>query len=168
MKVFAPPLLRRFGFRRVLLANGVISAVFIAVPAGFTATTPIAMILALILAGGFFRSLQFTSSSALTFADVERGMMSAATTITGVAQQVSLSLGVSVGVGAMAIELTLQVTGAPLGAEAFGPAFMVVGIVSLISIVPLVYLAPDAGHELSGPRRDSEDQADKTRTGSSG
>jgi EmrB/QacA subfamily drug resistance transporter len=151
MKVFAPPLLARFGFRRVLLTNCVLSAVFIAVPAVFTATTPIAFMLALILVGGFFRSLQFTSMSALTFADVQQKMMSGASTITGVAQQLSLSLGVSV--GAMAVETTLHVTGAPLGAETFGPAFIVVGLVSLISIVPLVFLAADAGDEVSGRRR---------------
>jgi EmrB/QacA subfamily drug resistance transporter len=149
MKAFAPPLLRRFGFRRVLLVNGVISAVFIAVPAGFTATTPVAVMLALLLVGGFFRSLQFTSASAsaLTFADVPTPMMSGATTISGVAQQLSLSLGVSI--GAMAVELTMQLTGAPLD-QAFGPAFIAVGIVSLISIVPLALLSADAGDELSG------------------
>ena len=121
------------------------------VPAGFTATTPIAFMLALILVGGFFRSLQFTSMSALTFADVQQKMMSGASTITGVAQQLSLSLGVSV--GAMAVETTLHVTGAPLGAETFAPAFIIVGLVSLISIVPLVFLAADAGDEVSRRRR---------------
>jgi EmrB/QacA subfamily drug resistance transporter len=166
MKAFAPPLLWRFGFRRVLLINCVLAAVFIAVPAGFTATTPIAMMLALILAGGFFRSLQFTSISALTFADVPHNMMSGATTISGVAQQLSLSLGVSA--GAMAVEATLHVTGQPLGAEAFGPAFIVVGLIALASIVPLMYLAPDAGDELSGRRPAAEDPTAAARTGSSG
>jgi len=165
MKAFAPPLLYRFGFRRVLLINCVLAAVSIAVPAIFTGTTPITMMLALILAGGFFRSLQFTSISALTFADVPHGMMSGATTISGVAQQLSLSLGVSV--GAMAIEATLHVTGQPLGAEAFGPAFIAVGVIALASIVPLIYLHPDAGDELSGRRGAKEPEA-TARTGSCG
>jgi hypothetical protein len=110
--------------------------------------------LALILAGGFFRSLQFISIGALTFADVPHRMMSGATTISGVAQQLSLSLGVSV--GAMAIEATLHVTGQPLGAAAFGPAFVAVGVIALASIVPLIYLEADAGHELSGRRRTAD------------
>jgi len=166
MKVFAPPLLRRFGFRNVLLANCAISAVFVAVPAGFTATTPIAIMVALVLAGGFFRSLQFTSVSALTFADVPRDHMSGATTITGVAQQLSLSLGVSA--GAIAVESTLRITGMPLGAEAFWPAFLAVGVASLASIVPLIYLSPTAGDELSGRQgRHAEKDQSAAKTGSS-
>jgi EmrB/QacA subfamily drug resistance transporter len=151
MKALAPPLLARFGFRRVLLTNCILAAVFIAVPAGFTAMTPIFLMLPLILVGGFFRSLQFTSMGALTFADVPQNMMSGASTITGVAQQLSLSLGVSI--GAIAVETTMQVTGWPLGADAFAPAFVVVGLVSLVSLVPLIFLASDAGDELSGRAR---------------
>ena len=51
----------------------------------------------LLLIGGFFRSLQFTSVNALAFADVPHEKMSRATTLTSVAQQLSLSIGISVG-----------------------------------------------------------------------
>lgn len=150
MKAFAPPLLRRFGFRRILVANCLASALLIAAPALFTPATPIAIMFALILSGGFFRSLQFTSVSALTFADVPREMMSQATTMSGVSQQLALSLGVSI--GAMAVEVTMRVTGMPLGAAAFWPAFIVVAAVTLSSVIPLTRLTPDAGSELSGRR----------------
>jgi hypothetical protein len=56
----------------------------------------------------------------------------------------------------MAIEATLHVTGQPLGAAAFGPAFVAVGLIALVSIVPLIYLERDAGDELSGRRRPAE------------
>ena len=36
MKFVAPPILRRFGFRSVLLVNTVITAAFVALPAVFT------------------------------------------------------------------------------------------------------------------------------------
>ena len=92
MKFAAPPMLRRFGFRNVLVVNALIAAVFVALPAAFTPATPIWLITVLLLVGGFFRSLQFTSINALNFADVPPARMSRATTLTSVAQQLSLSL----------------------------------------------------------------------------
>ena len=77
---------------------------FVALPAAFTPATPIPLITALLLVGGFFRSLQFTSINALSYADVPPERMSRATTLTSVAQQLSLSVGISV--GAIALELT--------------------------------------------------------------
>ena len=61
MKWATATILRRFGFRTILVINALISAAFLAVCAAFTQTTPVAAMLALLLVGGFFRSLQFTS-----------------------------------------------------------------------------------------------------------
>ena len=72
MKFAAPPILRRFGFRNVLVVNALIAGAFVALPAAFTPATPILLITVLLLVGGFFRSLQFTSVNALAFADVPR------------------------------------------------------------------------------------------------
>ena len=102
MKFAAPPILRRFGFRNVLVVNALIAGAFVALPAAFTPATPILLITVLLLVGGFFRSLQFTSVNALHFADVPRERMSRATTLTSVAQQLSLSVGISI--GAIALE----------------------------------------------------------------
>jgi EmrB/QacA subfamily drug resistance transporter len=150
MKLLAPPLLRRYGFRNILLVNSCIGATFVAVPALFTPTTPVAVMFGLILAGGFFRSLQFTSVSALSYADVPQEKMSRATTMTSVLQQLSLSLGVSL--GAMAVEFTIHVTGKPLGAEVFWPAFLGVAVIAMTAVLPLLRLSPNAGDEMSGRR----------------
>jgi MFS family permease len=150
MKLLAPPLLRRYGFRQILLVNSCLGAIFIAVPALFTPATPVALMFALILAGGFFRSLQFTSVSALSFADVPQEKMSRATTMTSVLQQLSLSLGVSI--GAMVVEFTIHTRGTELSADVFWPAFTIVSVLAMLSVIPLSRLDPDAGHELSGRR----------------
>ena len=60
-------------------------------------TTPVTLMVGLLLVGGFFRSLQFTAINALSFADVTRAEMSQATTMTSVAQQIAVSLGITVG-----------------------------------------------------------------------
>ncbi len=125
MKFAAPPILRHFGFRSVLTWNTVIAGSFVALPAAFTPTTPIALIIALLLVGGFFRSLQFTSINALSYADVPPERMSRATTLASVAQQLSLSVGISV--GAITLELATRSTGGAIEASSFRPAFILIG-----------------------------------------
>jgi EmrB/QacA subfamily drug resistance transporter len=151
MKFAAPPILRRFGFRRVLISNTFIAGFFISLPAVFTAATPVALMTGLLLVGGFFRSLQFTSVNSLAYADIPAARMSRATTLTSVAQQLSLSL--SITVGATVLELSTYVSGTQLVAETFWPAFITIGIIAFLAIIPLWRLPPDAGDEVSGRGR---------------
>jgi hypothetical protein len=72
----------------------VIGAGSIATCAAFTPRTPAVVILLVLLAGGFFRSLQFTSVNVLAYVEVERERLSHATSFAGTAQQLSLSMGV--------------------------------------------------------------------------
>jgi hypothetical protein len=104
----------------------------------------------LLLIGGFFRSLQFTSVNALSFADVPPQRMSRATTLTSVAQQLSLSLGISV--GAVTLEITTTLSGGKITAADFWPAFTLVGFFSALSAVAFMLLPSDAGDEMSGRR----------------
>ena len=71
MKTTAAPIIRRFGFKRVLVTNAVVSSLFLAAIALFTAGTPHAIVLAVLLVGGFFKSLEFTSINAIAYADIE-------------------------------------------------------------------------------------------------
>src|SRR6201999_3314240 len=98
MKTTAPPILRRFGFRSVLMVNGVICAATFMVYAFFKIDTPHWLIMIGLAAGGFFRSLQFTSLNGMAYADLEQGQMSRGTTTASMAQQFTQS--VSIGVAA--------------------------------------------------------------------
>jgi hypothetical protein len=86
----------------------------------------------------------------LSFADVPPGKMSRATTLTSVAQQLSLSVGISI--GAITLETTQRLNGGVIDASSFSPAFLVVGLLTLASVVPFMRLAPNAGDEMSGRR----------------
>ncbi|MCP4385626.1 MAG: multidrug efflux MFS transporter, partial [Hyphomicrobiales bacterium] len=102
----------------------------------------------------FSRSLQFTSVSALAFADVGREQMSRASALTSVAQQLALSIGISV--GATVVQLASTATGT-ITAASFGPAFIVVGGLAAASVFPFTRLARDAGHEMSRHKRYAPD-----------
>ena len=71
VKPLARAFLRRFGFRRLLIVNGVLASAVLLASALFTPATPHLLIIAVLLFGGFLRSLQFTSLSAITYAEVE-------------------------------------------------------------------------------------------------
>jgi MFS family permease len=149
MKFTATPILRRFGFRNVLIANGVISAAFIGSYALFTPSTSHWLILIVLLAGGFFRSLEFTSLNTIAYAEITQPQMSRATTIMSVDRQFSTSLGV--GLGALLLHLTMEARGGEtLIASDFAPAFLCVGLLALVSIFLYLPLPADAGDEVSG------------------
>jgi EmrB/QacA subfamily drug resistance transporter len=149
MKTTAQPILKHFGFRRVLVWNTLIASGFLVANAFFTATTPHWAIMAALLVGGFFRSLQFTALNAICYADVPPESMSNATSFAAVGQQLSLSTGVAIGAAALEAARALHV-GRELRAEDFGPAFYAVALISALSLLVFLRLAPDAGDELTG------------------
>lgn len=102
MKFAAQPLLRRFGFRGVLIGNALVSAMLGLAPALFTPMTPTLIILMLLLMGGLSRSLQFTALNAIAYADVPKERLSSATSFAAVLQQLSGSLGITL--AAMGLE----------------------------------------------------------------
>ena len=158
MKLVAKPILRRFGFRRVLLSNAVLSAVSLGAIAMFRPDTSHAVILAVLLIGGFFRSLQFTSINTLGYADIEPQRMSRATSFASMGQQLSLSAGVAT--GAILLHLTLAERGGDsLQASDFVPAFLAVAVCAALSALVYLNLPGNAGAEVSGHSRGSTAQA---------
>jgi EmrB/QacA subfamily drug resistance transporter len=148
MKAAIAATLRRFGFRNVLTANALISSAFLAACAMFTPGTPIALMIAILLVGGFFRSLEFTSINTIAYAEIEPGLMGRATALASVAQQLSLSMGVAI--GALAVDLTVQFKQQPtITAADFPPAFILVALISALAAIPFWRLPPDAGAELA-------------------
>ena len=148
MKTTAQPILRRFGFRRVLIVNAVLSSLFLVSYGLFTAHTPWGLMFVLLLGGGFFRSLEFTSINAIAYADIEQEAMSRATSFASVMQQLSLTTGIAV--GAFAIEASRLAHGDPtLRAEDFSAAFMLVAVVSATAALAFARLSPSAAEGLT-------------------
>jgi EmrB/QacA subfamily drug resistance transporter len=149
MKTVAPPILRRFGFRTVLLANGVVTALTFAVYALFTPATPHWRIMAILVVGSFFRSLQFTALGSLTYADIDQVQMTPASTTSAICQQMVQSLGV--GLAASLLHFIQLARGEDrLTWQAVSPAFVIVGVVSLISMLWFARMPHNAGDEMNG------------------
>jgi EmrB/QacA subfamily drug resistance transporter len=150
MKVTVRPIIRAFGFRAVLVGNAAVSAAFLIGYSLFRPTTPHAVIFLALLAGGFFRSLQMTSINSLSYADVPPALLSRATSLTSMCQQLSQSFGV--GTGALVLYLLLAAHGgkAGLGPADFSLALLAVGAIALLSVPFFLRMAADAGAEVSG------------------
>jgi EmrB/QacA subfamily drug resistance transporter len=150
-KTFAKRLLERWGFRRVLTVNAVIGAAFIAANGFFTIATPTWLIMTVLFLGGCFRSIQFTSLNAISYADVSQRAMSHATSLSSAIQQLALSLGIAL--GAFALETSAIVRGGSgLAAADFAPAFLIVAAIAAVSSFIFARLRPEAGAEMSGHR----------------
>jgi EmrB/QacA subfamily drug resistance transporter len=156
MKMAAAPILRRWGFRQVLLINSVLSGLQMAAIGAFTAATPAAVIVSVLLIGGFFRSLQFTSLNTLTYADIPHDRMPRATALSSVVGQLSLSAGVAV--AAFFLDLSRGLEGrSGLAAIDFSRALLAVGLISSLAVLWLWRLSADAGAAVSGHRVQPDD-----------
>lgn len=84
MKALASSVLRRYGFRTVLMFNAVLAGIAIASYGLFTSHTPYLVMLAVVLLGGFFPSLQFTCLNSIAYADISNRDAGRATSLASV------------------------------------------------------------------------------------
>src|ERR1043165_5065847 len=164
MKTFAARIIRRFGFRRILIVNSLIASALTAACGLFTPQTPFPAMIAVLLVGGFFRSLQFTATNVIAYADVDARRMSRATPLVSVAQQLSIAAGVAV--GALAVEVAVQFKGTGvITADDFQPGFFLIGAISATSALFFWWLPPDAGASMSNRQPIAAPDASDQRVG---
>ena len=154
MKFVATPIVRHFGFRRVLTVNAVLAGAFVAASAAFTPTTPVWLMIAVLLVGGFFRSLQFTGVNTLTYADIPPAKMSRASSFAAMAQQ----LGISLGVAAVTLNVSMTLRGAEtLAIRDVVAGFIVIGLMCAASVFSFRRLEPLAGAHLNGAKQSDDE-----------
>lgn len=151
MKVAAIPILRRWGFRTVLVGNGILSAGGVLICAFFTKGSPFALIFVGLLIGGFFRSLQYTALNSIAFADVSGPRMSAATSFSSMMQQISNGMGVAF--AAVVLNLVLVLHGGSRTDIPVGDIRITIILMAIVTVASCFYfiqLKPDAAAEVSG------------------
>jgi len=137
-----------FGFPRVLTASAFLGGGLIAAQGSFTTETSTVLMMAILLIGGVGRSVFFTGSNALGYADVSDEEASQATAIVAVAQQLSIAFGVALAGGIL--ELSSIFHGGELSLVDFHIAFYVVGGLSAVAGVIYLLLPADAASDVSG------------------
>ncbi|HXT82350.1 MAG TPA: MFS transporter [Acetobacteraceae bacterium] len=151
MRLCAPYFLRLLGFRNVLMWIGLLATLLLALTAAFRPGWPLALIYVVLIANGFFQSLQFMAYNTIAYADVRRTEMSAATSFYTTFQQMSLTLGIAISAAALAGSVSL--TGhAHAMLPDFSAAFLFVSAISIFAPLLASRLDKAAGAELSGHR----------------
>ncbi len=144
MKFVAIPILKRFGFRRVLTINAVITGLFIMACALFTLETPVWVMTMILLFGGFFRSLEFTSVNTLSFSNIKPEQMSQASSFSATAQQVGISIGM--GIATLSIDVSMRLNGSvSASVQDIKWGFIVIGAASILSALWFRRLEKSAG-----------------------
>ncbi len=147
----ATTMMRLWGFRTILVSSAVVISLLTAAPGLFRASTPVWLMFGLLALGGFFRATQFTSSNALSFVELEQTSVTAASTLSAVVLQLSISLGITV--GSLALQLARVGSGGHISAAQFTLPFCVVGAMSMLAVPIYVGLNRDVGSDITGHRR---------------
>ena len=146
VRTMSGPLLRQFGFRRLLVGTSFLGAAVTAGCALLRADTPVWLIVMLVLLSGCVRSVQYLGLNAVSYADMPGPLLSRGTSFAGVAQQVARGFGVAVGAALLAmIAGPTKVT-----VDDFRLAFVLIGMIPLIAAFGFLRLTPDDGAAVSG------------------
>ena len=153
MKMFVIQALRRFGFRRLLIVNGVITAGSMALCSLLSPATAPLLIIAILFFHGASRSMEFTCMTTLAYTEIPPSRMSRANGFLSAVMQLSMGLGVAIGA------ITLRMVAHARGHSAAKPelhdfqlAMLCMAVLALGPVFDSLGLPPDAGAMTSGHR----------------
>ncbi|HYZ61831.1 MAG TPA: MFS transporter [Acetobacteraceae bacterium] len=153
MKIVTTRTLRRYGFRRVLLLNGALTALTILGCAALTPSTPYAVIAIVLFATGLTRSMQFSALNSLAFADVSREQTSGTNTLANVVQQLTLGFGIAAAAASVHLAALLhREAGTGPTLMDFRAALVAAAVMTAVSTLDALALSRDAGSLVSGHR----------------
>ncbi len=140
-------LINRFGFRTILVTASAGVAATVVAAGSVSATTPLALIVAIVLLNGVARSVGFTAYTTLGFSEVTGGDMAHANGLSATTQQLAAALGVAMATVALRI-------GGPIGrlfsrhpaqTTSYTVAFAVLALFALAALAGATRLGPDVG-----------------------
>ena len=140
------PLLRWFGFGKVLIGTALFGAAILAGFALLEPDTPRWWIGTLVFVFGLTRATQFMTSSMLSYADTSDARLSQATSLFSVFQQLTVSVGVSVSAMLLGIVSPDNQTLTP---ASFHLAFLLTAVLPLLAVPGFLRLRPEDGAQVS-------------------
>lgn len=146
VRAFLPLLLRRFGFRRLLVTNTPVLAAVVAAFALFQPSTALCIMAFTIVVFGMLRSFQWGSTGNLAYAEVPHEKLARFSALYYVLWQLAVALSV----GSASALLTLLSKRQPVGVGTFQAAFLVEALVTLCGLLAYSGLRASDGQAVSG------------------
>ncbi|MFJ4384884.1 MFS transporter [Pseudomonas sp. NPDC089408] len=148
MKPFTTGLLRRHGFRRVLVVNGLVGVGCILACLGLQQDMPWYWMALVLFVGGLSRSMQFTTYNAVGFAEVPKPQMGEASTLFSMFFQLAMALGVAVAALLLRVSMALHGGEQAMTISDFHWALIGVALVACIGLLDAVRLPGNAGAQV--------------------
>ena len=149
IKPATSPLIRRLGFRAVLVVSIAAGGLVFGLVATLSAASPLPWIAVLLVLSGIFRSTGFSAYNSLQFADIDPPQMSDANTLASTLQQVAAALGIAV--AAIVVRLSdgyLEPSALPVWP--YRIAFLVLAGLMVWPLLGALRLHRGAGDEVAG------------------
>jgi EmrB/QacA subfamily drug resistance transporter len=158
MKAFVMPVLKRFGFRNVSIVSVTTCGLMTIACAFMTPSTPIVLVLLIVFAYGVSRSMQFSTLAILAYADIPPTLMNPASTLWSASSQMMIGMGIAYGAVSLRFADFLHgggasAAGASFTMSDFRVAFILGGVLTLISVLGYVGMARDAGAGIGGANK---------------
>ncbi|MET0474565.1 MAG: MFS transporter [Mycobacterium sp.] len=146
IKPTTTPLMRRFGVKRVLLVNGVLSIGCYGLLAmlSLSPRLPLAVIAVVLFVSGALRSIGFTAYNTLAFCDVEGEELTHGNTLNASVQELAAGLGIAVAALALSVLTPLAVTNGHDVGTAYAWTFLVLGALIAVTLIETLRLPRDA------------------------
>jgi len=135
-----------FGFRHLLVGATVLTSLFYMSYGLFSPSTPHLLMFCTMMMGGLVNSMCMVALGTLGFSEIPKSRMSHATALSSMAQQLSVSFGVVLGASLVSAASWWHGGDAVhLQARDFSPAFVVVGMLTMLSLFSFLQLDPKEG-----------------------
>jgi EmrB/QacA subfamily drug resistance transporter len=149
IKPMTLPILRFFGYKRLLLLNTALVALMLCSFTVINANTSIYQIGIMVFIFGFLISMQYSSMNSLGYSGLDPENLSAGTSIMSTLQQIAQSFGVAV--AALSLRIFSE-NFTFLTVNVFHDTFIVMGILTLLSALMFMRLKSDDGSEMIAPK----------------
>jgi EmrB/QacA subfamily drug resistance transporter len=138
IKPATTPLMRRFGIRNVLLANGMASVGCFGLLALLAPGLPIVAMAAILYVSGALRSIGFTAYASLAYSGIEGDDLTHGNTLNSSVQELAAGLGIAIAA------LLLSIL------SSYPYVYLVLGAVLATTLIETLRLPRDAGSHVSG------------------
>ena len=145
IKPLTTPLMRRYGIRRVLLVNGVLSVGCFGMLATLDVTTPVAVIALILFVSGALRSIGFTAYNSVAFADVDAAELAHANTLNAAVQELAAGIGIAVAAVLLGAFTPISHT----ASQAYSWTYATLGLLIAVTLIETLRLPREAGDAVS-------------------